>query len=219
MTQAKPKGRPVAADATPKALKATQKILLKEGFAKLSIERVATMTGLGKPTLYRRWPNATELAMQALLALAKPIAPPKGAIDAALSAQLAALTTAFATPWGRQVVLVLAASDPASPARQNLIHALILSPRDAGLVAIEAAIASGELGAPRDIDVLLDMLYAPILAAPLIGKALPDPAKLVATALAICPQPSQSQPGPRAAKPARAAVTDLFEDPRQASLF
>ena len=217
MLDPKPKGRPAAADATPKALKAAQKILLKEGFAKLSIERVAALTGLGKPTLYRRWSNATDLATQALLALAKPIAPPKGAIEAALTAQLSALTSAFATPWGRQVVYVLAASDPASPARHNLIHALILSPRDAGLVAIEAAIASGELVAPPDLDVVLDMLYAPVLAAPLIGKNLPDPAKMVATALAICAKDSPVAPKP--AKPSKPVVNDLIEDPRQGSLF
>ena len=36
---------------------------MAEGFGRLSIEAVAARSGVGKPTLYRNWANAQELAL------------------------------------------------------------------------------------------------------------------------------------------------------------
>ncbi|MGV8954600.1 MAG: TetR/AcrR family transcriptional regulator [Cypionkella sp.] len=133
MSDAPAKGRPILADATPKALKAAQDILLSQGFAKLTIEKVAARTGLGKPTLYRRWANASELAMAALLDLAVPIPAPEGpGLEAALLLQMRALVAAFGGDWGRQVVLTLAAADPEAAATQAFAQALLHEPPRAG---------------------------------------------------------------------------------------
>ncbi|MGV8953953.1 MAG: TetR-like C-terminal domain-containing protein [Cypionkella sp.] len=209
---AKPKGRPAAADATPKALKAAQKILLSDGFAKLSIERVAAMTGLGKPTLYRRWPNAGALAMQALLAKTPKIAAPSGTdLPNALTDHLTALIAAFASPWGRQVLQVLAAADPTADLTRSFATTLFQAPRIAAHQAFEAAIARGDIAEPPDLGVLLDMLYAPILSGLLLSQPLPDPALFVKTALLACTDTPRPKPTPR--------VIDPAADTRQFSLF
>ncbi len=219
--QAKTKGRPAAVDATPKALKAAQKILINQGFARLTIEAVAAKTGLGKPTLYRRWPNASALAMQALLTMAKPIPNPSGPIEAALTAQLAALVAAFATPWGAQVVQVLAAaalsSEPGSEQGRAFADSLFAAPRSAGRTALQAAIQNGEIAAPFALEALLDMLYAPILTHLLLGQPAPDAVSLVKTALAACAVGHAAKPRtqPRTTAPQAPAK----DPPRQASLF
>jgi AcrR family transcriptional regulator len=222
MSDAKPKGRPVAADATPKALKAALNILLTEGYAKLSIERVAQITGLGKPTLYRRWPNAGALALQALLTKAPKPSAFKGAPEAALQAHLAASIAAFDSAWGRQSLQVLAATDPGLPARQGFVEALFLAPRQTAAELLSAAMLREDLAAPPDLPLLVEMLYAPIQSAVLLSQPMPDPAALVRTALLACAKDS-----PRRAKPAPAKailtipadLTDLIEEPRQFSLF
>jgi AcrR family transcriptional regulator len=210
MSDAPAKGRPILADATPKALKAAQDILLSQGFAKLTIEKVAARTGLGKPTLYRRWANASELAMAALLDLAVPIPAPEGpGLEAAFLTQMRALVAAFGGDWGRQVVLTLAAADPEAAATQAFAQALLLEPRAQGKAAFEAAIAAGEILAPPDLEALLDMLYAPVLSRALLGHRQLYPglaAALVKTALLVCG---------KVTKPARSTKP---ED-RQASLF
>jgi AcrR family transcriptional regulator len=222
MTDAKPKGRPAAADATPKALKATQRILLTEGFARLSIEKIASLTGLGKPTLYRRWSNASELAMAALLAIAPEMPKPKGpSFEAGLLAQMTELVMRFDSRWGSQVVLVVAASDPKAEASRAFVETLLLSPRTAAQQSFEAAIAAGEISAPPDLDLLLDMLFAPILSRLLLGHRGMNAdfaAGLVKTALMACA--GQAPKVTRPAKAAKAAtLLDLIEEPRQGSLF
>lgn len=214
MPDAKPKGRPAAPDATPKALQAAQQILLTEGVARLSIERVASLTGLGKPTLYRRWPNAAALAMAALLAMAPPPSPLRGKnLEAALRAQLRSLVAGFNSDWGRQVILTIAAADPASKGSISFANALLLDPRNQAEAAFEAAILRGEIAAPPDLDVLLDMIFAPILSRLLLGHRPLDvglAAALVKTALMAC-----SATPTRHARPAVAAPPE----PRQGSLF
>jgi AcrR family transcriptional regulator len=217
MIQTNPKGRPAAVDATPKALQAAQQILLTEGFAKLSIERVASLTGLGKPTLYRRWPNAGALAIAALLQMAPALPPPKGkTLDAALRLQLRALIAGFNSDWGRQVILTLAAVDPQTEASTGFVKTLLLNPRAQAEAAFEAAIARGEISAPPDLDVLLDMIFAPIQLRLLLGHRplyVGLAAALVQTALLAC-----NPEAPRRVKPV-AEPSPRRAEPRQGSLF
>jgi AcrR family transcriptional regulator len=216
----KPKGRPAAADATPKALQAAQQILLSEGLAKLSIERVAALTGLGKPTLYRRWPNAGALAIAALLDIAPPLPAPRGkSLEAALRAQLRALIAAFNSDWGRLVILTVAAVDPQAEASKGFVKTLLLDPRAQAEAAFEAAIARGEIAAPPDLEVLMDMIFAPIQLRLLLGHRplyVGLAAALVQTALLACGVDS-----PRRARPAARAKAPIEpgEKPRQGSLF
>ena len=94
MSQDKRKpGRPPSPQARARALKAAQEILLRDGFGRLTIEAVATASGTGKPTIYRHWANATELAMEALIADTDPVALPdtRTAPRAALMRRFASL--------------------------------------------------------------------------------------------------------------------------------
>ena len=63
--QRKP-GRPRSAQAHKAILKATLELLAQEGFQGLSIEDVAARAGVGKTTIYRRWPSKDELVIDAI---------------------------------------------------------------------------------------------------------------------------------------------------------
>lgn len=45
-------------------MQAAAKILDEEGYAKLTIERIAKLSGAGKPTIYRWWPNKTAILIE-----------------------------------------------------------------------------------------------------------------------------------------------------------
>lgn len=158
------RGRPPSQKARQKALEAARGILMDEGLGRLSIEAVATRSGVGKPTIYRHWANASELAMEALMAgfPAGSGGGPAG-LEAALAAQIATLTQAFATTRGRQIAMALATADPESEFTRAFRNRVLLSSREAGREMIAAAAAAGEIGAPEDIEVVLDMIYAPLL--------------------------------------------------------
>jgi len=59
-------GRPRSAQAHKAIIDATLELLAEEGFQGLSIEAVAARAGVGKTTIYRRWPSKDELVMDAL---------------------------------------------------------------------------------------------------------------------------------------------------------
>src|SRR5262245_56914508 len=63
---AKRRGRPRDPARDGELLAATLDLLGEEGYARLSIEAVTQRAGVGKPTLYRRWPSKAELVIDAI---------------------------------------------------------------------------------------------------------------------------------------------------------
>ncbi len=59
-------GRPRSAQANQAILKAALEELADVGFEAMSIEAVAARAGVGKTTIYRRWPSKNELIMEAI---------------------------------------------------------------------------------------------------------------------------------------------------------
>jgi len=159
----KPRGRPPSESARRKALAAAYDILMTEGLGRISVETVAALSGVGKPTIYRNWANASELAMAALME-GHPELPGEGSdsLHAGLTRQLRGIVQAFASTRGRQIGLALAAADPDSEMTRAFRNRVVLSGREAGRRLIEEAIERGELASPRDMEILLDMIYAPI---------------------------------------------------------
>lgn len=60
------RGRPRSQEADRAITEATMKLLMEHGFSNLSIEAVAAEAGVGKTTIYRRWPGKTELVIAAM---------------------------------------------------------------------------------------------------------------------------------------------------------
>ncbi|GLY72179.1 TetR/AcrR family transcriptional regulator [Actinoallomurus iriomotensis] len=77
---ARPPGRPRSERADKAIVEATVDLLAEEGgVAGVSIEAVAARAGVGKTTIYRRWPNKEALIIDALAALKEPFPAPVGA--------------------------------------------------------------------------------------------------------------------------------------------
>src|SRR5215469_3968513 len=54
-----------------RALSAATEILRREGYSRLTMERVAAESGVAKTTLYRRWPTKAALCMELYLDVAE----------------------------------------------------------------------------------------------------------------------------------------------------
>ena len=165
---------------------------MTEGFGRLTIEAVAAASGTGKPTIYRHWANAQELAMEALIADAPTPEAPQGDPLVALEAQLTRLAEAFATTRGRQITLALASADPDSEFTRAFRNRVILTARAAGRTLIEDGIATGRFAAPADTETLLDMIYGPLFFRLLAGHAplTPDMARAIAQTVGAALSPS-----------------------------
>lgn len=62
-------GRPVDVAIDAELLRATQDLLIEEGFERLTMDAVARRCGASKATIYRRWPSKTALVVAAAEAL------------------------------------------------------------------------------------------------------------------------------------------------------
>lgn len=185
-TTPRKRGRPPSPEVRDRALRAAHDILMTDGFGRLTVEAVAAKSRVSKPTIYRHWANAQELAMAALMARPPAeVTAPGGNARAALTQHLADLIAAFATTRGRQVALTLAAADAESELSKAFRSRVILASREAGRGILTRAIASGEMAPVADMEALLDMIYGAVFYRLLAGhKALtPDLAPAIVAAI------------------------------------
>jgi AcrR family transcriptional regulator len=157
---AAPRGRPRSAEAEEAILRAALEILDDVGYGAFSIEAVAVRAGVGRPTIYRRWPSKLELAVEAVVRLA----PPLKALDTGdpladlrhLVAELLPDMTSSAT--GR--VIIALASDPVVHAElAQRLDERFLQPRRAVVAdLLRRAISAGQARPDLDLDLLIDLI-------------------------------------------------------------
>src|ERR1700693_6283188 len=71
--------RPPRSQQTEQAIiEATLDLFAEQGFEGVCVEAVAARAGVGKATIYRRWPNKEELLLAALGSMKSPIPEPQG---------------------------------------------------------------------------------------------------------------------------------------------
>src|ERR1043166_4984722 len=102
-TQAQPgqrrPGRPRSEQADRAIIEAALSLFAESGPEGLCIERVAARAGVGKATIYRRWPGKEDLLLDAIAALRPPLPQPAGeSVRDDLIAVLGAMREAVADP-------------------------------------------------------------------------------------------------------------------------
>lgn len=169
----RPRGRPRSNAARSAVLRAARQLLAEGGVAAVTVEALAIRARVGKPTIYRSWPNAQAVAMAALMdqldARVKEL--PRGNAMTILRAQLRDIVRVFATSAGRHVASMLASADPASELGRAFRNHFILARREEGRAILEQAISQGDLRADLDLTATLDLLYAPVFYRLLLGHA------------------------------------------------
>jgi AcrR family transcriptional regulator len=154
-------------------LDATYVMLEEIGFDKLSLEGVAARAGVGKATIYRWWPNKSALAMEALLRAVEPMPPigDSGACRRDIEDHMTRLAGALRGQTGRVVreMIALAQFDDET---MRIFNDNYLEPRRAALVnVLHRGAQRGEFREDLDLDLVFDLLYAPLLQRLLTGSA------------------------------------------------
>lgn len=165
------RGRPRSEVARAAILRAAHDMLVTDGLGRLTIEAVAERAHVGKPTIYRYWKNAQELAMAALMAGEPGTTPaaPAGRTGEQLYRQMDNLLAVFASPRGRQIALTIAAAEPDSEMAKAFRTRVMLEQREEGRMILTEAAARGEIRTGADMETVLDMLYAPVFYRLLVG--------------------------------------------------
>ena len=158
-------GRPRSADSRSAILKAAYEILREGGFAAFTVEGVAARAGAGKATIYRWWKSKGALAIEAFFVA---VAPKMDAVSESASAtadlrkQVHMAATIYRGRAGHLLRELLALGQEDSDTRQQLLKDFLEPRRQAGLITLRRAMASGELDRRLDIEVLADALWGPI---------------------------------------------------------
>ena len=168
--QRKP-GRPRSEKARQAILKAAMELLDQGGPGMVTMEAVAIRARVGKPTIYRSWPNAQALAMAALMAQPAPKTdvPATGSAIDDLRRQLRKVVDTFATKRGRQISRMIAAAENDSEIAKAFRNQVILQSREEGRALLLRAASAGEITDDLDLEVALDLIYGPIFYRLLVG--------------------------------------------------
>jgi AcrR family transcriptional regulator len=173
----RPRGRPRSLEARRAILKATHELLAEGGLSSVTIEGIAARAGVGKPTIYRSWPNAQAVAMAALMESDPGTSTPPGMAQGVgsalgeLRAQLHEVARVFGAPLGRSVALMIAAAEQETELSKVFRNHFILARRNEGRTFLARAKANGETGSDFDMEVALDLIYAPVFYRLLMGHA------------------------------------------------
>lgn len=171
MSTSKQRGRPRSQVARAKILGAARELLDEGGLAAVTMEELAARTGVGKPTIYRSWPNAQAVAMSALIE-APPIAEPDEAgrsVVGDLKRIVRSVVLAFASRSGRSAAALIAAADPETELAKAFRHHVILKSRDDARAIMLRGIDEGVFRANADLDLALDLVLAPVFFRLLLG--------------------------------------------------
>jgi len=202
----RPPGRPRSPEAERAILDATLELLASEGFDRLTVEGVAASAGVGKATIYRRWPSKLALVLAAVGELSAHPLPEltTGRTRDDLVNLLRHIIEALTGTIAGRILPGLVAESARSPELLGVLHDFWLSRRGLMLEVLRQGSAQGDLPEDVDHELIADLLYGPVHYRFLISAAPVDPPlaeQLVDAVMApwdLTPRPSGS-PRPRSA--------------------
>ena len=131
----------------------------------MTIEGVAERAGVGKASIYRRWPSKGALVFDAVLDsyLATQPTAQTGTLEGDLLSTARSWIRSATSPQGGRTLAGLIAEVQRDPDLAKIWRARFVSRvRQARRLIIERAIARGEIPAGSDPEVIMDLLFGPL---------------------------------------------------------
>jgi AcrR family transcriptional regulator len=155
-------GRPRSEEAHQAILDATLASLAELGFSGLTVEGVATRAGVGKATIYRRWPSKLHLVIEAFSQLPGLEDVDTGAVANDLEEMLRTYLHGFSSTPLARVMPSLAGERAHNPELSELLDPILKGRRQPIIRALERGVARGELQSGLDLDMAADVIFGAI---------------------------------------------------------
>lgn len=161
----KPRGRPRSADAHDAILSAAIALVREVGYDDVTVEAIADRAGVGKATIYRRWPSKEPLVTEAIGRIVSVIPIPD---TGTLRGDLRRLMRSAAHMYGDPATRLLLSGLIAAMARSESIGIAVRSGfvatwRNAVGQVVERAAARGDLRRGVDAHFVNDLVSGPLL--------------------------------------------------------
>lgn len=156
-------GRPRSADADRAILRATVDLLAEEGYGGVTMEGVASRAGVGKATVYRRWPSKSALVVDAVTACRESGCPPpdSGSVREDLLVFVQAFRDHLRTSDAGRVMPALVAELAHNPELAATFRDGFVQPRRARVLeAVRRGIERGEVRPDIDAELIADGVVA-----------------------------------------------------------
>lgn len=135
------------------------------GYAKLSIEAIATRAGVGKHTVYRRWPSKGALLLDSLLSLSDAVLDyaDTGDVVADLRKQIYAAVDLLAQAPFRPLFQALVGEAQHDPGVAGALNERFIAPQaDKTVARLKTAQEKGDLSPDFDLDLAMAILSGPL---------------------------------------------------------
>ncbi|MFB9964135.1 TetR/AcrR family transcriptional regulator [Sinosporangium siamense] len=149
-------------------LTATRELIAEVGYAKVTIEAIASRAGVGKQTIYRWWPSKGFVVLESFVALIETEEgavelPDTGDIEADLKLVMRETMEEFATPAFEAPIRALNTEIINDPALAEAYNEKLAAPTDEVMRArLRSARHAGQLSPDADLDLMAEMLYGPL---------------------------------------------------------
>ncbi|MEQ9885611.1 TetR/AcrR family transcriptional regulator [Pectobacterium zantedeschiae] len=169
-------GRPRSNQVTTTVLKAALNLAKTGGISYATIERISQCTGVAKSTIYRRWPNASAIVMDAFLQDIGPLIlyEKYSSITDTVRTTLYSLVDALTGERGELLRHLLGLAQFETELQEAFLQRWIMPRRQLGLRALKQAIESKDLSPKTDPELILDMLYGAIYYRLVVSFEQPD---------------------------------------------
>jgi len=159
-------GRPRSEQAEQAIIEATLDVFAEKGFEGVCVELVAARAGVGKATIYRRWPNKEELLLAAFGSLKSPLPEPKGvSVRDDLLAMVEVMCADKADPRkARRYALLLGEGEKYPRLMARYKETVVEPRREVMRAVIRHGVETGELRPDTDVEIAMLQLTGAIMA-------------------------------------------------------
>ena len=158
-------GRPRSEEAHQAILDATLDLLVEVGFSAMTVEGVASRAGVGKATIYRRWPSKLPLVVEAFGQLPGFEDADTGSLAEDLKRMLRSYLQVFNSTPLSAVLPSLAGERAHNPELSDLFEPVSKGRRQPLVRAFERAVRRGEVPVALDVELAADLVVGPIAVA------------------------------------------------------
>ena len=139
-------------------------ILLTEGVGAVTGDEVARRSGVAKSTLYRHF-GSTDVLVFAVVedSVSTSPAPDTGTLRGDLEAVHRRYLDIAAAPQNRELFAWMVSKALESPEYRELFHRARVQPQGPTLLALQRAIARGEIAAEIDLDMAMHVIQGPLI--------------------------------------------------------
>ena len=145
-------------------LAAAARLVLADGFGTLTMDTIAAAAGVGRMTLYRRWPNKAAIVMDAFVARVDPntlFVAGENYLET-IRLQMRAMAKSFRGEDGVLMRALLGAAQLDPELATALRDRWTMPRRQMAIAYFRDGMKRGYLRRDTDPDVVIDLLYAPI---------------------------------------------------------